>query len=62
MVQRKPSELSAILHTMLQEVQESVWRETPAIKEMKRAILRVIADLRTEAKPPKTQTSDTHKP
>ena len=48
MVQRRPSELAAILRTALQEVQESVWRDSPAIKEMKRAILRAIADLQTE--------------
>jgi hypothetical protein len=52
MVQRRPSELATILRGTLQEVQESIWRDSPAIRDMKRAMLRAIADLQAEGKPP----------
>ena len=60
MVHRRPSELATILRNALQEVQESMWRDSPAIKEMKLAILRAIADLQTEGRP-STQTLEIRK-
>lgn len=52
MVQCATSELVAILRKTLTDVQERVWRETPAIREMKRGILRTIAELETDLKRP----------
>jgi hypothetical protein len=52
MVQRRPSELATILRDALQEVQESIWRDSPTIRDMKRAMLRAIADLQAEGKQP----------
>ncbi len=50
MVYRPTSELIAILRKTLTDVQERVWRETPAIREMKRGILRAIAELESDGK------------
>lgn len=50
MVHRPTSELIAILRKTLTAVQEGVWRETPAIREMKRGILRAIAELESDGK------------
>ena len=50
MVHRPTTELIAILRRTLTDVQERVWRETPAIQEMKRGILRAIAELETDIK------------
>jgi len=51
MVHRPTNELIAILRRTLTDVQERVWRETPAIREMKRGILRAIAELESDIKP-----------
>jgi hypothetical protein len=48
MVHRPTTELIALLRKTLTDVQEGIWRETPAIKEMKRGILRAIAELETD--------------
>jgi hypothetical protein len=48
MVHRPTTELVALLRKTLTDVQEGIWRETPAIKEMKRGILRAIAELETD--------------
>ncbi len=50
MVHRPTTELIAILRKTLSDVQERVWRETPAIQEMKRGILRAIAELESDFK------------
>jgi hypothetical protein len=50
MVHRPTSELVALLRKTLTAVQEGVWRETPAIQEMKRGILRAIAELEADYK------------
>jgi hypothetical protein len=50
MVHRPTTELIAILRRTLTDVQERVWRETPAIQEMKRGILRAIAELESDTK------------
>jgi hypothetical protein len=51
MVHRPTTELIALLRKTLTEVQEGIWRETPAIKEMKRGILRAIAELEADLQP-----------
>lgn len=51
MVHRPTTELIAILRRTLTDVQERIWRETPAIQEMKRGILRAIAELESDGKP-----------
>jgi hypothetical protein len=51
MVHRPTTELIALLRKTLIDVQEGIWRETPAIKEMKRSILRAIAELEADLKP-----------
>ena len=48
MVQRSTEELVIILRKTLKDVQESVWRDTTATTEMKRAILRAIVELESE--------------
>jgi hypothetical protein len=48
MIQRRPSELIVVLRSTLQTIQDSVWKDSPATQELKRAILRVIADLESE--------------
>ena len=55
MVQRNTVELISLLRKTLRDVQESVWRDTPAITEMKRAMLRAIVEL--EAELPRVRTS-----
>jgi hypothetical protein len=50
MVQRSTTELIAILRKTLLEVQDRVWRETPAVRDMKRGILRTIAELESDLK------------
>lgn len=56
MVHRPTTELIAILRRTLTDVQERVWRETPAIREMKRGILRTIAELESDIKSTPRQT------
>lgn len=53
MVHRPTTELIAILRKTLTDVQERVWRETPTIRDMKRGILRTIAELEADTKPPR---------
>ncbi len=50
MVHRPTKELIAILRRTLRDVQDGVWKETPAIRDMKRGILRAIAELETDLK------------
>lgn len=47
-MQRKTSELIGLLHRTLLDVQDSVWTDSPAIQELKRCLLRTIADLESD--------------
>jgi hypothetical protein len=51
-VHRPTPELVSLLRITLQDVQESIWKDSPSIQELKRAILRAIADLESEKKGP----------
>lgn len=47
-MQRPTQELIALFRVVLQEVQESVWKDTPAVREMYCAVLEAIAVLESE--------------
>jgi hypothetical protein len=57
MVHRPTKDLIVLLRQTLTDVQEGIWRETPAIKEMKQGILRAIAELEADLKPKSSKSA-----
>ena len=52
------AELIVILRKTLEDVQDSVRRESAAVQEMKRSILRTIAELRAELRKEDSERHD----
>jgi hypothetical protein len=47
---REMADLIAVLRSALQDVQDSVWNDSPAILEMKRRVLQTIIELEADLK------------